>query len=109
MTSRIVAFAVASVWCWTRIYTFGLPRPIAVRRRAEIDSDLWELRHDSTRHTSLAMAGQMFARLTTGVADDLCWRLEQTPLAPLSPRVVRVITTAVFLLTVLWVIPLSRR
>jgi hypothetical protein len=107
MMSGLLALAVASVRWWTCLYTCGLHRSVAARRRAEIESDLWELLHDPTSGHSLTKAAHVFARLGAGVADDLCWRVEQAPIGPPAPRTVRVITAAVFLLTVLWVIPLS--
>jgi hypothetical protein len=62
---------------WTRIYTAGLPAESAARRRLEVDSDLWELQSDP--HPGMLPAVQVFARLLAGVADDLQWRFERTP------------------------------
>jgi hypothetical protein len=84
-----------------------LDRSVAHSRRLEIESDLWEFLHDPASGHPLAKATHVFARLGAGIADDLCWRVEQTPIGRPSRRAVRVITATVFLLTVLWVIPLS--
>ncbi len=58
---------------WTHLYTFALPSEIRDRRRAEIESDVWESRHDpDVPHHTLVI------RLLTGVPADLLWRLELT-------------------------------
>jgi hypothetical protein len=73
-----VAFlaAAAAVRSWTHLYTRGLPEEQAARRRAEIESDLWECRTDPT----VGEGRKTFAlivRLAAGASDDLSWRLEE--------------------------------
>ena len=51
---------------WTRVYTLGLPVAARDRRRAEIESDLWESEH-----------ADAIGRLIRGVPSDLAWRIEQ--------------------------------
>jgi hypothetical protein len=59
---------------WTRLYTFALPSEIRDRRRAEIESDVWESEHDpDVPHHALVL------RLMRGMPADLLWRLEVTP------------------------------
>lgn len=77
--TAIVGLASALVRLWTRLYTYRLPFPLRQERLAEIESDLWESRHDLERGaTSPAfVATQILARLLRGATDDVCWRLEQ--------------------------------
>lgn len=65
---------------WVKAYTRGIPTELRDRRRAEVDSDLWEQSRDD-RHggrprfeTSL----EIVVRLLLGVPADLSWRLEHT-------------------------------
>ena len=73
MTSIPLHLAIVLVRVWTRIYTWRLPHAICESRRAEIESDLWESRHD--RAAGIASAFQMIARLLLGIPDDLTWRV----------------------------------
>ena len=58
---------------WTHLYTFALPSEIRDRRRAEIESDVWESEHDpDVPHHALVL------RLLRGMPADLLWRLEAT-------------------------------
>jgi hypothetical protein len=58
---------------WTYLYTFALPSEIRDRRRAEIESDLWESEHDpDVPHHAFVL------RLLRGLPADLLWRLEVT-------------------------------
>jgi hypothetical protein len=75
-----LSFAVAAVRVWTRAYTCGTPSAWADQRRAEIESDLWEIQHDPDGARGLAPAVQVLGRLFAGAADDLRWRLERTTL-----------------------------
>jgi hypothetical protein len=79
MTSAMT-LAVTLVKTWTRVYTWGVPPVWAERRRADIESDLWEQRQDPNGGRGLAPAVQILARLIAGIADDLRWRLERTTL-----------------------------
>jgi hypothetical protein len=77
--SLMLASALALVRGWTRLYTARMERPLRDARRAEIESDLWELHEDARRRgaTPELIALHMFARLVGGVVDDLRWRAEQ--------------------------------
>ena len=52
----------------------------AEQRRAEIESDLFELQHDPHGARGLAPAVQVLGRLFAGIGDDVSWRLERTTL-----------------------------
>jgi hypothetical protein len=105
MTVACLAVAVTAIRFWTRLYTWRLPSEIAVARRAEIDSDLWEMQHDETVSglTGVVMA---LRRLMAGLADDLAWRLEQVGDGEqlLVRRFVALIAASVVVLG-LWSIP----
>ena len=102
-----MTLAVAAVRAWTFVYTVGMPRQVAARRRAEIESDLWELQHDPDGSSSTSQGVHVLARLILGLSYDLLWRFEQIPLGALKcDRIVRVAATAAFLLTIAWVVPL---
>jgi hypothetical protein len=68
--------AIALVRAWTRLYTCGLPPGLRTARRAEIDSDLWELEHDQEPPRQGWTAPQILARLLAGIPDDLAWRMD---------------------------------
>jgi len=77
MTASLAA-AIAVVRGWTRVYTARMDPPIRDARRAEIESDLWELHEDARRRgaSPTRIAIQMGLRLLFGIADDLAWRAE---------------------------------
>lgn len=81
MTHYLVDGAASAIRLWTRIYTAGLPFDQSGRRRAEVDSDLWESREEASRgnRNSPAVAAEMLARLVIGLPDDLRWRYELQP------------------------------
>jgi hypothetical protein len=54
---------------WTRVYTAGMPAAQRERRRAEVESDLWESLRDSVG------SRQILSRLLLGVADDVGWSI----------------------------------
>jgi hypothetical protein len=54
---------------WTRVYTAGLPPTERERRRAEVESDLWESSRDPDG------SRQVLSRLLLGVADDVGWSI----------------------------------
>lgn len=62
---------------WTGFYTKGLPAELAAKRRAEIESDLWE--HELLwKESGLSgLSGQCLSRWLLGIPADLSWRLEQ--------------------------------
>ena len=55
---------------WTRLYTAGMAPDLRDRRRAEIESDIWE----STRQLDRLSAGHILVRALTGIPDDVSWR-----------------------------------
>jgi len=67
----------ALVRIWVRLYTWRLPLVLRERRRAEIESDLWESLHDDEARSDLAQAVHIVLRLAAGIPDDLFWRFEQ--------------------------------
>jgi hypothetical protein len=74
--SAATALAIVLVRAWTRLYTCGLPLDLRTARRAEIDSDLWELQHDSEGPQPGRAAPAILLRLMAGIPDDLAWRME---------------------------------
>jgi cytochrome b6-f complex iron-sulfur subunit len=60
------------VWlasAWVRLYTLGLPAPVAGERRELIESDVWEQAHDEP-----GPAASIVLRVLLGAPDDLIWR-----------------------------------
>ncbi len=70
--------AIALVKGWTRLYTIGMDPVSRDRRRAEVESDLWEFHEDARRHRASpeGIAIHMFIRLVAGIPCDLLWRFE---------------------------------
>jgi hypothetical protein len=70
--------AIALVTGWTRLYTTGLDPATKQRRRAEIESDLWEFHEDARRRHYLPaeIATHMVLRLVAGLPHDVLWRVE---------------------------------
>lgn len=66
--------APALVRAWTHAYTWGLDAAVRDRRRAEIESELWEFQQDPDRGSH--PAAHMLARLIAGIPDDLSWRAD---------------------------------
>jgi len=56
---------------WSRLYTLALGRERRERRRAEIESDLWESLADADA------SRQIFARFVRGAFDDIAWSAGQ--------------------------------
>lgn len=105
MRSLALRLAVCAVRAWTRAYTGGLPAALAEERRAEIESDLWELQHDPDPAPGWSPAAQVAARLVIGLPDDVFWRVERTTIEHiLLPRHL-VVLTAIFLLLAWWILP----
>jgi hypothetical protein len=95
-------FAITVVRCWTALYTWRLPADLRAARRAEIESDLWELAHDREQR---ATALQILLRCALGVADDVGWRVEHLAdhAAPGRMWVAIATTMAVVVLAGLWI------
>jgi hypothetical protein len=101
MTALDLAMVLTRVW--TRVYTSRLPAVVADERRAEVECDLWEMRHDPTVSAGMRGALIAFARLVDGVADDVAWRVEQAPIErQLLLRRMVALVAAVVLVTGLW-------
>jgi hypothetical protein len=62
---------------WVRLYTARLPETLRNDRRAEMDADLWEHRHDPLRRSpAVVTATEILLRILLGAVDDLGWRYE---------------------------------
>ena len=96
MSPRSVRIAVAAVRAWTRLYTWRLHESARERRRAEIESDLWESQHDDASGSDLARV--LIARLVLGIVSDLRWRAGEMTTASQRRRLVAVSVGAVVLL-----------
>ncbi|HEX7088029.1 MAG TPA: hypothetical protein VF198_16840 [Vicinamibacterales bacterium] len=90
------------VRAWTRLYTRGLPAPTRDARRAEIESDLWEFRHDPERRNGPVDAAHVLLRLLSGVPDDLCWHVEQRHVPGRAVRFVGAIAALVLVVSAAW-------
>jgi hypothetical protein len=110
--SPLRAMAVAAVRGWMRVYTHGMAIEWAEARRAEIESDLWELLHDpdqdvDARHASLAPAMHVLARLVLGIPDDLRWRVERSDVEDSLAlrRAIAMSAAAAIVFLIFWVLP----
>jgi hypothetical protein len=74
----LLSCAIALVRAWTRTCTWRMEPSARDRRRAEIESDLWEFHEDLRRRgaSPSGIAIHMLARLVMGIPNDLLWRLE---------------------------------
>jgi uncharacterized protein (TIGR03435 family) len=77
MTALLLSFAASLVRAWTWLYTSRLPPLVRDRRRAEIESDLWEFERDCVRASAAAAPFHVLFRLARGIPDDLGWCVEQ--------------------------------
>ena len=82
--SPALAGALAIVRAWTRLYTARMQPIVRDARRAEIESDLWELHEDARRRgaSPAAIAVHMLLRLVLGIVDDVLWRAELVTVPP---------------------------
>jgi hypothetical protein len=101
MTTWPVRVALEIVRTWTRVYTWRLPHAERDRRRAEVDSDLWESVRDAP--TARLLALQIITRLALGIADDVGWRTDQTEIATAGRQAIAVSVLAALLLMCTWV------
>ena len=70
----------AAVRGWVRLYTLGLPTPMRVRRRSEVDGDLADETVDAIRRgTQRGLFRQRLVRMVMGIPADLSWRLIDAP------------------------------
>lgn len=75
----LCAVSIAATRCWLRTYTSGLPADMASDRKAEIESDVWDMHHDAET-AGLGRALLTMRRLLAGMRDDIGWRTEVAPL-----------------------------
>ena len=69
---------------WVGIYTGGMHPEIAERRRAEVESDVWEtVSQEDGKESGLAWL-VVFDRLVRGLPSDLMWSFEARRVAPRS-------------------------
>jgi hypothetical protein len=102
MSALLLRAATAVVRGWTRLYTRGLAPDVRARRRAEIESELWECRAAARRPAS--DAAQILIRLVLGVVDDVGWSMENRRAHPRrSRRTIAVAAGAAVLLTLIWI------
>lgn len=78
MRTGLIGFANQLVRGWSSLYTRGLPCDHRDRRRAELESDLWEhvFASREQHEGQLLLTLQILTRLIAGVPADLTWRLE---------------------------------
>lgn len=69
---------IALVQIWTRVYTWGMNLEARDRRRAEIESDLFEFQQDFAHIGSMRPAAHVLMRVLAGAVDDIGWRVEET-------------------------------
>jgi hypothetical protein len=81
----------AAIRLWTRFYTRRLDPEVRDRRRAEIESDVFE--QLEAQANDRLLAARMLVRLLAGLHNDLSWRLEASG-APHRGRRGRVIVVA---------------
>jgi hypothetical protein len=102
------SLAAALVRAWTLAYTWRLTPAVRDRRRAEIESDLWEFDNDPGRGSY--PAAHILVRLLSGIPDDLSWRAEHTA-APRTRirtgiRVAAWTMATAIIFAALWILPL---
>lgn len=85
MTALLIRSAASLVRGWTRLCTSRLPASVRERRRAEVESDLWEsLRNEGGSTPAVVL--HLLARLVLGIPDDLGWWIEQALVAGVLRR-----------------------
>jgi putative ABC transport system permease protein len=64
---------------WVRLCTAGLPAAIRERRRAEIDSEIWEQKREAVEAglRPAVISARLLAGVFRGTLDDLKWRREE--------------------------------
>ena len=93
--------AIALVRAWTFVYTSGLARGDRERRRAEVESDLWESSRDHAAGRTLPF--HIAARLLFGIVDDLRWRAEQTRANVPHRQAIAMALCGAAVLVVIWI------
>ncbi len=106
--SAALGLAFALVRAWTRAYTWRLEPAVRDRRRAEIESELWEFQQDPERGNY--PSAHVLARLLAGIPDDLSWRAEHDAARRTRVRTgIRVAAwtvATVIVFAALWILPL---
>jgi len=106
MSARLLTAILAMTRAWLRLYTSGLPADVAIARRAEIDSDLWEMEHDDDLTGTWQHPIVALQRLMAGMADDVGWRLEvAAPGEQVVARRSMALAAASVIVVSLWSVP----
>jgi hypothetical protein len=106
VTPIVLRVVVALTRGWLRLYTCRMPQHLSAARRAEIESDLWEMQHDPDFARGVAGASIALARLVAGVPHDVVWRFENAAIEEqfIVRRVVALSVASVLVLS-LWPMP----
>jgi hypothetical protein len=88
---------------WTRLYTAGMPREVRDRRRAEIESDIWESTEPVDR-----LSGSHVLRLLIGVPDDVLWRYSHQPTGSVVRLLLTGLATGIVVATLMFLFGLGR-
>jgi hypothetical protein len=106
MTLRMMPVVLALTRAWLRVYTSRLPRHLADARRAEIESDIWEMQHDSDLASGRLNAALAIRRVIDGMPDDIAWRFDNAAIdEQLIVRRVFALSAASVLVLSLWTVP----
>lgn len=106
MTRRLAAAVMAVTRWWLSAYTRYAPPDIAAARRAEIESDLWEMENDADLERGLGRARIALSRLLQGVPDDVAWCFEALALEEqIMVRRTVALTAASLMVLSLWALP----
>jgi len=89
---------------WTRLYTAGMARDVRDRRRAEIESDIWE----STRQLDRLSAGHILVRVLMGIPDDVSWRCSHEGAAFGVRVILTVVATSMVVAALVFLFSLGR-
>jgi hypothetical protein len=91
-----VSAACAAVRAWTWLYTLPLDPAAQRDRRDEIESDIWEFRHDGARPNAEARAAvHIIAGAVLAMPDDLLWTCEQLPRQLKPPQLSTILRCAI--------------
>jgi hypothetical protein len=102
--------AIALTRAWVRVYTSRLPSDVAEMRRTEIDSDIWEMQHDSDLRPGLPTTTMALVRLIGGMPDDIAWHVENASTEEqMRTRLTVALTAATVLVLSLWSVPSFNR
>ena len=106
MTVRLIAVLTTLTRWWVCIYTSHAPPDLAGGRRAEVESDLWEMQNDAERPDGLPLARLALWRLISGIPDDLAWCFETLALEEqVMVRRWVAVTAASLIVLSLWALP----